>query len=356
MDKNKELIKEILIFFQNINEKDIKSLLSNSIDKEKEKKINFFVKVKKEYQELEKNLSEYQELQEENNDKETNLILRQEIEQLEIQKHELFEKIKKELIKEEGIKQNILIEIRPGTGGVEAGLFVRDLYRMYCKFIDKRNWKLELIETNVDSAGNFNFVSFSVKGKEIFDYLKYESGVHRVQRVPDTESKGRVHTSTATVVVLPEAQEINVKINPQDLKIETHRSSGAGGQHVNTTDSAVRITHLPTGVVAVSQDGRSQHDNREKALFVLKTRIFEKYRKEQDKKIGNLRSSAIGTGERAEKIRTYNYPQNRITDHRVNESWYKLDSIMEGDLEEICQTLKSYEIEQKLNDYQNLLK
>ena len=174
-----------------------------------------------------------------------------------------------------------------------------------------------MVETKVDYSGNFTFVAFLVKGEKVFNWLKNEGGVHRVQRIPQTENKGRVHTSTATVVILPEAQDIALNIRPQDLRIDTYRSSGAGGQHVNTTDSAVRITHLPTGVIATSQDGRSQHDNKEKALFILKSRLLEKLQSEKEQKTGDLRSAMIGTAERSEKIRTYNYPQNRVTDHRL---------------------------------------
>src|SRR4051812_28707731 len=174
-----------------------------------------------------------------------------------------------------------------------------------------------MVESKVDVGGNFTLVSFLIKGKDVFNWLKNEAGVHRVQRVPQTENKGRIHTSTATVVILPEAQDIALNIRPQDLRVDTYRSSGAGGQHVNTTDSAVRITHLPTGIIATSQDGRSQHDNKEKALFILKSRLLEKLQAEKEQKTGNLRSAMIGTAERSEKIRTYNYPQNRVTDHRL---------------------------------------
>ncbi|CAH1769612.1 4028_t:CDS:2, partial [Entrophospora sp. SA101] len=261
----------------------------------KDNQFVLFLKIKNDYEKISQEIQEYRLLKQGTNDPENQTILEQEIEELEEKKAILIEKVKQELISQKGIKQNVLVEIRPGTGGVEAGLFARDLYRMYHKFADNQ-------------------------GKETFKYLKNEAGVHRVQRVPITENKGRLQTSTASVVVLPEVQDVAVKINQQDLKIETYRSSGAGGQHVNTTDSAVRITHKPTGIVATSQDGRSQHDNKEKALFILKSRLFEKYRQEQEAAIGNLRSSAIGTSERAEKIRTYNYPQNRVTDHRIETS------------------------------------
>jgi peptide chain release factor 1 len=332
MGKNDILEKKILEFLRYLGKieeekKHPKLILSKkenyqnfTTNKEESKISLLLLKSKKEYEKIENELLECQALKKEEISKENQVLLEQEIDKLEKDKYDLAVEIKKELFKEEGIEQNVLVEIRPGTGGIEAGLFARDLYRMYHKFADKKKWKVELIETNVDGVGNFNFVSLLVKGLDVFNYLKFESGVHRVQRVPVTESKGRIHTSTATVAVLPEAQDLNIKIKSQDLKIETYRSSGAGGQHVNTTDSAVRITHIPTGVVATSQNGRSQHDNKEKALFVLKSRVSEKYLQEQEKEIGNLRSSAIGTAERAEKIRTYNYPQNRVTDHRVNVS------------------------------------
>jgi peptide chain release factor 1 len=206
-----------------------------------------------------------------------------------------------------------------------------------------------MLESKVDNEGNFTFVSFLIKGKNVFDFLRSEAGVHRVQRVPKTENKGRIHTSTASVVVLPEAEEISLDIQKKDLLIETCRSSGAGGQHVNTTDSAVKITHIPTGIIATSQDGRSQHDNKEKAMFVLKSRLLKKHQDELASEARNLRTTMIGTSERSEKIRTYNYPQNRITDHRLGISWNKLNFIIEGELEEICKKLINYEVERKIN-------
>ena len=314
----------------------------------KNKKVIFLLSKKKEYEKFDNLQKEYQELISQTDNEEEKKILKSEIDELEIAKEKLINQIKSELIREENTKQNILIEIRPGTGGDEAGLFARDLYRMYYKFSQNKGWKIEMVETKVDLAGNFTFVAFLIKGREVFDWLKNEAGVHRVQRVPQTENKGRVHTSTATVAVLPEAQDVVLNVRSQDLKIETCRSSGAGGQHVNTTDSAVRITHLPTGVIATSQDGRSQHDNKERALFTLKSRLLKKLQSEKAKEVGDLRSSMIGTAERAEKIRTYNYPQNRVTDHRLGISWSKLNFIMEGEIEEICQKLIDYEAEKNL--------
>ncbi|CAG8797527.1 13374_t:CDS:1 [Gigaspora margarita] len=277
-----------------------------------DKKMNFLSEKKAEYQKLQSLQEEYQKLiGQEANSEEKNL-LQEEIRELEEKKEYLIKQIKEKLASKEDAGQNVLVEIRPGTGGTEAGLFVRDLYRMYYKFAEKMNWKVEMVETKVDTAGNFDFVAFLVKGSEVFTWLKNEAGVHRVQRVPATESKGRIHTSTASVVILPEATDISVNLHPQNLKTETYRSSGAGGQHVNTTDSAVKLTYtcLINGknetITATSQDGRSQHDNKKRALFVLKSRLLEKFRLVQAQQVENLRSTMIGTAERAEKIRTYN--------------------------------------------------
>lgn len=339
---NKELAEKIIEYLKKLEKSEISPRISS-------KKKHFLLTSKNEYEKLDQEQKDYQELTQEVS-KEEQDFLRTEIKNFEEQKEQLIDKIKEQIIEEEGIKQNIVVEIRPGTGGTEAGLFARDLYRMYAKFAEKKGWKVEMAENKLDSEGNFTFVSFLVKGKEVFSWLRNEAGVHRVQRVPRTENKGRIHTSTASVVVLPEAQDIALNIRPQDLKIETCRSSGAGGQHVNTTDSAVRIIHLPTGIVATSQDGRSQHANRERALTVLKSRLWEKLQLDRQKETGNLRLSMIGTAERSEKIRTYNWPQNRVTDHRLGISWNKLNFIMEGDLTELCQKLIDYEVEKKIAD------
>ena len=336
--ENKELEEKIIAYLEKIP---LLSTISN-------KKKNLLSADKKEYEKIDISQKEYRELIKDVSEEEKRFIF-DEIERLEEQKEKLIDRVKDRITTEEGIKQNVVVEIRPGTGGNEAGLFARDLYRMYYKFAESKGWKLEIAESKVDHGGNFILVSFLVKGKEVFKFLKNEAGVHRVQRVPQTESKGRIHTSTATVVVLPEAEDISLNIRPQDLKIDTYRSSGAGGQHVNTTDSAVRITHLPTGVISTSQDGRSQHDNKEKALFILKSRILEKLQSEKSKEAGSLRSSMIGNAERSEKIRTYNFPQNRVTDHRLGISWNRLSFIIEGDLEELCQKLIDYEVEKKID-------
>ncbi|WP_339047774.1 peptide chain release factor 1 [Spiroplasma endosymbiont of Colias croceus] len=246
--------------------------------------------------------------------------------------------------------KNVIIEIRGAVGGDEANIFAGDLYRMYSKYCEIQRWKIETIEAKEAINGGFSYIAFMIKGKHVFAKLKFEAGGHRVQRVPKTESQGRVHTSIATVAVLPEVNEVEIKINNSDLRIDTYRSSGAGGQHVNTTDSAIRITHIPTGVVVTSQDGRSQHDNKDKAMRVLRAKLYEKKVEEEQGRIGNLRKTAVGSGDRSEKIRTYNYPQNRVTDHRIGLSLLKLDRIMEGNIDEIIIALISSEQKEKLEN------
>lgn len=231
--------------------------------------------------------------------------------------------------------KNVIFEIRGAAGGDEANIFAGDLFRMYMKYAEKNNWKIEILDQNESTAGGFSQISFMVKGDKVYSKMKFESGSHRVQRVPKTESKGRIQTSTATVAVLPEVSDVEVEMKATDLRIDTFRSSGAGGQHVNTTDSAVRILHIPTGAVAASQDGRSQHDNKEKAMTMLRAKIYEAEVKKQQSEADSMRKSAVGTGARSEKIRTYNYAQNRVTDHRVNLTLNKLDQVMEGNIDEI---------------------
>ena len=251
--------------------------------------------------------------------------------------------------------KNVIIEIRGAVGGDEANIFAGDLYRMYIRYCELQRWKMETIEAKEAANGGFSYMSFMIKGKHVFAKMKFEAGGHRVQRVPKTESQGRVHTSIATVAVLPEVNEVEIKINSVDLRIDTYRSSGAGGQHVNTTDSAIRITHLPSGIVVTSQDGRSQHDNKDKAMRVLRAKLYEKQIQEQQSKIGSLRKNAVGSGERAEKIRTYNYPQNRITDHRIGLSLLKLDRIMEGNIDEIIMALISSDQKEKLENIDEII-
>ena len=246
--------------------------------------------------------------------------------------------------------KNVLLEIRAGTGGEEAGIFAGDLFRMYSRYVESKNWTMEIVEKNTSSSGGFKEIVSLVNGKGAFSSFKYESGTHRVQRVPETETQGRVHTSAVTVAVLPEAEDIDIDINPADLKIDVFRASGPGGQSVNTTDSAVRIMHVPTGVMATCQDEKSQHKNKEKAMGVLKARILDAKVREEEEKRAAQRKGQVGTGDRSGRIRTYNFPQGRMTDHRIGLTLYKLDSIMEGNIQEIIDELQTYNQAQALKE------
>lgn len=269
------------------------------------------------------------------------LMAKEELAELNKEKSDLEDELKVLLVPKDPLdKKNIIMEIRAGTGGDEAALFAADLYRMYSRYAEKHGWKTEIMESNEIELGGFKEVSFSISGKNVYENLRYESGVHRVQRVPETESGGRVHTSAITVAVLPEAEETDVNIKNEDLKIDVYRSSGPGGQSVNTTDSAVRITHIPTGTIVTCQDEKSQHKNRAKALRVLRSRILESEVRKQQSERAQARRMQIGSGDRSERIRTYNFPQNRLTDHRISLTLYKLDSIVEGNLDEVIAELK----------------
>ncbi len=245
-------------------------------------------------------------------------------------------------------ERNVFVEIRGGAGGDEAALFAHSLYRLYVKYAESRNWKVEVMSVNETDIGGFKEVIFMIQGRGAYSRLKYESGVHRVQRVPETESQGRVHTSTVTVAIMPEVDDVEVEINDNDLRVDVYRSSGNGGQSVNTTDSAVRITHIPTGIVVSMQDEKSQLKNKEKAMKVLKARLFEEAERERNQSIAADRRSQVGTGDRSERIRTYNYPQGRVTDHRINLTLYKLDAFMEGDIDEMLDALTTFDQSEKL--------
>lgn len=262
---------------------------------------------------------------------------------------EIEEEIKILLIpKDPNDSKNVIVEIRGGTGGDEAALFAYNLYRMYSMYAESKRWKTSIMSLNETDGGGFKEVVFMVEGEGAYSRFKFESGVHRVQRVPETESAGRVHTSAVTVAVLPEMDEIDFQINPEDLQIDTYRSSGAGGQHVNKTESAIRITHLPTGTVVECQDERSQHKNRERAMSILASRLYEAEREKQAAAVAAERKSQVGTGDRSERIRTYNYPQGRVTDHRIGLTLYKLEAILNGDLDEIIDALITADQAEKL--------
>ncbi|HPN90335.1 MAG TPA: peptide chain release factor 1 [Bacilli bacterium] len=263
------------------------------------------------------------------------------------------EKIEQELKillipKDPNDEKDVIIEIQGAAGGDEANIFAGDLYRMYMKYIESKGWRAELLDAQVSEAGGFSYISFSVTGDSVYSFLKYESGSHRVQRVPATESQGRIHTSTATVLVMPEADEIEVNLDMNDVRIDTFCSSGPGGQSVNTTKSAVRVTHIPTGIVVSCQDAKSQHENKANALKVLQARLYERMLAEREAKEGQERLSKVGRGERSEKIRTYNYPQNRVTDHRIGFTIQQLDRVMEGKLDPIIEALIAHDQEQAL--------
>ena len=273
-----------------------------------------------------------------------------------LKKKQSYEKILKVYLlpKDEADSKNAIVEIRAGTGGLEATLFVADLYKMYEKVCLKKNWSLEIINISKSDAGGFKEVILLIKGANIYSFLKFESGVHRVQRVPETETQGRVHTSAATVAVLPEAEEVDVKIEDKDLRIDVFRSTGAGGQSVNTTDSAVRITHIPTGIVVTNQDEKSQHKNRAKGMKILRSRVYEAEREKKDKERSRDRKNQIGSGDRSERIRTYNFPQGRVTDHRINMTLHKLEEFLSGDaFEELNQSLRLHDQEIKLANLKN---
>ncbi len=295
------------------------------------------------------NLKEDKEMLGSTGDEEMEELLKDEISTLEEQIEKDEEELKLLLIpKDPNDEKNVFIEIRAGAGGDEAGLFAGDLLRMYQMYSDKKHWKTEIMDIQQQGVGGIKEVVMMVKGKGAYSRLKYESGVHRVQRVPQTESSGRIHTSTATVAVLPEAEDVDVKIEPKDLRIDVFRASGNGGQCVNTTDSAVRITHLPTGLVVTCQDEKSQIKNKEKAMKVLKSRLYDLMEEEKNKDRADARKSQVGTGDRSERIRTYNFPQGRITDHRINKTIFQLQNFLDGDIEEMIDDLTSYDQAEKL--------
>ena len=314
--------------------------LQKSIMKEI-KHLEPIIKKFREYKKINKELEDCKEVLSDSSEQELKEIAELEIKDL----NEKIEKTQKELKilllpKDPNDDKNVIIEIRGGAGGDEAALFASNLFRMYTMHAQKKRWKIEILNSNETGLGGFKEISFMISGEGAYSEFKFESGVHRVQRVPETESQGRIHTSTVTVAVLPEAEEVEIEINPADLQIDTYRASGAGGQHVNTTDSAIRITHIPTGVVVECQDERSQYKNKDKAMKVLRSRLLDAKRREQAENMDAKRKSQVGTGDRSERIRTYNFPQNRVTDHRIGVTLHCLDSILEGNMEKLIEALK----------------
>ncbi|MGB1248551.1 MAG: peptide chain release factor 1 [Chitinophagales bacterium] len=326
-----------------------------------------FTRLSKEYKELEdvkniydrykdviSNINANKDIIANEKDEEFRDMAKLELSDLEPQKEKLEEEIKILLVpKDPEDGKDVMLEIRAGAGGDEASIFAGDLYRMYKNYCEGKGWKMELISENEGTAGGFKEVVLNVKGANVYGTLKYESGVHRVQRVPKTESQGRVHTSAASVAVLPEVDEVDVDINPADLRIDTFRASGAGGQHVNKTESAVRITHIPTNVVVECQEGRSQLRNREIAMGWLRSRLYESAMAKQHAELSGRRKSLVSTGDRSAKIRTYNYPQGRVTDHRINLTLYHLDAIINGDVDQVIEKLRLAEQADKLADMEN---
>ncbi|WP_281197765.1 peptide chain release factor 1 [Staphylococcus schleiferi] len=308
------------------------------------------VEVYRHYKQVKEDIQEIELMLSETDDSDEVAMLKEEAADLKAEVPELEEKLKFLLIpKDSNDEKDVIVEVRAAAGGDEAAIFAGDLFRMYSKFAEAHNFKTEIVEATESDHGGYKEISFSVSGDGAYSKLKYENGAHRVQRVPETESGGRIHTSTATVAVLPEVEDVEIEIRNEDLKIDTYRSSGAGGQHVNTTDSAVRITHLPTGVIATSSE-KSQIQNREKAMKVLKARLYDMKVQEEQQKYAAQRKSAVGTGDRSERIRTYNYPQSRVTDHRIGLTLQKLDQIMEGKLDEVVDALTMHEQTEKLKE------
>ena len=306
----------------------------------KHAKLKKIVDKYKEYKELKQGIEEAEEMIELEDDPEMQELAEMEIEELQPSKEKLEEQLPIMLLPDDpNDEKNVIVEIRSGAGGDEAALFAADLFRMYSRYSESQGWKVEVMNANPSGVGGYKEIIFTVEGAEVYKYLKYESGVHRVQRVPSTESSGRIHTSTATVAVLPEAEEVDIDIDANDLRIDVYRSSGPGGQSVNTTDSAVRITHEPTDITMSCQDEKSQHKNKAKAMRILRARVQEKIEQEKQAKRAEARKSQVGTGDRSEKIRTYNFPQGRVSDHRINLTVHQLDKILDGDLAPVIDAL-----------------
>ena len=340
-----EKLKEVQARYEVVNQEIIKPEIINNQDKyisftKEHSDLKPIVEKAEEYFEVTEKIEEDREILK-GDDEELIELVNMELDELLEREETIQEDLKIMLLpKDPNDDKNVIIELRAGTGGDEAALFVADLFRLYTKYAEKNRWQIDVLQSNKVGVGGFKEISFELKGTGAFGAMKFESGVHRVQRVPETETQGRVHTSAATVAVLPEAEKVDIQIETKDLKIDTYRASGAGGQHVNKTESAIRITHLPTNLVVTCQDESSQHKNKDKAMKILRSRLLAQKQQEQAKKISSARKLMVGSGDRSAKIRTYNFPQGRVTDHRINLTLYKLDKIMEGEIDEILNEVK----------------
>lgn len=349
-------LRDLAIKFEEIGEKltlpDVVSDQKKFRDLSKEyKDLEPIVETYKKYQLVVDNIANAKDMIATETDIEMKDMAKMELDELLGTKEEMEEEIKLMLIpKDPEDNKNVIIELRSGTGGDEACIFVEDIYRMYTMFFKEKGWKVEVINSSEGNVSGYKELSLNVIGEDVYGTMKFESGVHRVQRVPDTESQGRVHTSAITVAVLPEAEEVDIDLNMADVRKDTYRSSGAGGQHVNKTESAVRLTHIPTGIVVECQDGRSQHQNYDKALQVLRSRMYQIEKDKHDEERAAKRKSLVSSGDRSAKIRTYNYPQGRITDHRINKTMYNLGAFMNGDVHEMIDSLKMEETARKLQE------
>ncbi len=320
----------------------------------KQNKLREIVEKYEDLLKIEKNIRENKDIIEKEKDNDLIALAEEENKSL-LAKKDKLEKELEDLLtpKDPKDERNVIVEIRAGVGGDEAGLFAADLFRMYAKFAEKQHWNISILSSNRTTIGGFKEIIFEIDGTDVYSKMKYERGVHRVQRIPATEKQGRIHTSTATVAVLPKAEEEEIKIKEEDIRINVFRSSGPGGQSVNTTDSAVRITHIPTGIVVSCQDEKSQLKNKAKALQILRSRLLAKKEEERERKEREARRVQIGTGERSEKIRTYNLPQDRVTDHRIKKSWHEIESILDGNIDDIINSLKQYEREKRERNKEN---
>ncbi len=344
-----ELLKKYEELEKKINELPPGSLEYIKVAKERSE-VEALVEKSREFEKLEKEEISTRELIASENDEDLKKLALEELEVIKLKKEEIENEILLLLLpKDEMSSRNVIMEIRAGTGGEEAAIFAADLFRMYTRYAERKKWKYDVLDFNPTGLGGYKEVVFSIKGKDVYGYLKFESGVHRVQRIPVTEAGGRIHTSTASVVVLPEADDVEIDIDPKDLKIDTFRAGGAGGQYVNKTESAVRITHLPTGIVVSCQDERSQLQNRATALKILKSKLLDIEIQKKINAESQLRKNSIRSGDRSDKIRTYNFPQNRVTDHRINLTLYKLDTILDGDCDELINACIMNEKQELLN-------